>query len=108
MRGPLRMRALTEEEERVISKLVRSRTAAVRLVHRVKIIHLASQGETIPQIMKQLEMTERIVRKWWKRLEAQGLAGLEDAPVQERLRAILPRTKPVCLRQRSRDPKTWA
>jgi transposase len=41
---------------------------------------LASQGETIPQIMKQLEMTERIVRKWWKRFEAQGLAGLEDAP----------------------------
>ncbi len=25
-------------------------------------------------------MTERIVRKWWKRFEVQGLAGLEDAP----------------------------
>ena len=25
-------------------------------------------------------MTERIVRKWWKRFEQQGLTGLEDAP----------------------------
>src|SRR5215469_4858839 len=80
MRGPLRMRPLTEEEERVITKLVRSRTASVRLVQRASIIHLASQGHTIPQIMRELTMTERIVRKWWKRFEAQGLAGLEDAP----------------------------
>jgi hypothetical protein len=42
MRGPLRMRALSEEEERVISKLVRSHTASVRLAQRAKIIHLAS------------------------------------------------------------------
>ncbi len=80
MRGPLRMRALTEEEERVITKLARSRTASVRLVQRAKIIQLAKEGHTIPQIMQQLGMTERIVRKWWKRFEQQGLAGLEDAP----------------------------
>jgi transposase len=80
MRGPLRMRLLTEEEERVITKLARSRTASVRLAQRAKIIRLASQGQTIPQIMQQLGMTERIVRKWWKRFEQQGLAGLEDAP----------------------------
>jgi transposase len=80
MRGPLRMRALTEEEERVISKLVRSRTASVRLVQRARIIALAKEGYTIPQIMAKLEMTERIVRKWWKRFEQQGLSGLEDAP----------------------------
>jgi transposase len=80
MRGPLRMRALTEEEERVITKLARSRTASVRLAQRAKIIQLARGGQTIPQIMQQLDMSERIVRKWWKRFEQQGLAGLEDAP----------------------------
>lgn len=80
MYPPLRLRPLTEEEQRVIKKLATSQTASVRLVHRAKVIHLASQGETIPQIMKQLQMSERIVRKWWKRFEAQGLAGLEDAP----------------------------
>ena len=80
MRQPLRLRELTEEEERVIKKLAHSQTASARLVERAKIIQLASQGQTIPRIMEQLHMTERIVRKWWKRFEGQGLAGLEDAP----------------------------
>ena len=38
MRGPLRLRPLSEEEERVISKLARSRTASARLVQRASII----------------------------------------------------------------------
>jgi transposase len=76
----LRLRPLPEEEQRVIKKLATSQTASVRLVQRAKVIHLASQGQTIPRIMEQLQMTERIVRKWWKRFEQQGLPGLEDAP----------------------------
>ena len=80
MRGPLRLRPLTEEEERVIRKLAHSRTASARLVQRAKIIELASQGQTIPQVMHQLHLSEQLVRKWWKRFEQQGLAGLEDAP----------------------------
>jgi transposase len=80
MRGPLRLRALSEEEERVIKKLAHSRTASARLVQRAQIIKLATQGCTIPQIMQQLHLSEPMVRKWWKRFEQQGLAGLEDAP----------------------------
>jgi transposase len=80
MRGPLRLRALNEEEERVISKLAHSRTASARLVQRAKIIALAKEGATIPQIMHQLHLSEHMVRKWWKRFEQRGLAGLEDAP----------------------------
>jgi transposase len=80
MRGPLRLRQLTSEEERVISKLARSQSASKRLVERAKIIALAKEGRTIPQIMQQLHLSEHMVRKWWKRFEQQGLAGLEDAP----------------------------
>ncbi|HEX9133633.1 MAG TPA: helix-turn-helix domain-containing protein [Ktedonobacteraceae bacterium] len=80
MRGPLRLRALSAEEERVIKKLSRSRIASARLVQRAKIIELAKEGHTIPQIMQQLHLSEHMVRKWWKRFEQQGLAGLEDAP----------------------------
>jgi len=80
MRGPLRLRALNEEEERVIRKLAHSRTASARLVQRAKIIELAKEGRTIPQIMQQLHLSEHMVRKWWKRFEQQGPAGLEDAP----------------------------
>ncbi len=80
MRGPLRLRTLSETEERVIRKLAHSRTASARLVQRAKIIEAAKEGRTIPQIMYQLHLSEHMVRKWWKRFEAQGLAGLEDAP----------------------------
>jgi transposase len=80
MRAPLQLRALTEEEERVIGKLVRSQTASVRLVQRARIVQLASQGKTIPQITAQLGYAPNVVRKWFKRFAAQGLAGLEDAP----------------------------
>jgi transposase len=80
MRGPLRLRPLTEEEERVISKLARSQSASKRLVERAKIIQLAKEGQTIPQIAEAMGLTEKTVRKWWKRFEQQGLAGLEDAP----------------------------
>jgi hypothetical protein len=48
------MRRLNEEEERVIGKLARSQSASKRLVERAKIIQLANEGVTIPQIMRQL------------------------------------------------------
>src|SRR5437667_6541088 len=80
MQTPLRMRELTKEEEQVIKKLAHSRTASARLVERAKIIELASFGQTIPQVIQQLHLSEHMVRKWWKRFEEQGLAGLEDAP----------------------------
>src|SRR5260221_6932128 len=80
MRGPLRLRPLTSEEERVIRKLARSQSASKRLVERAKINELGKEGQTIPQIMQQLHLSEHMVRKWWKRFEQQGLVGLEDAP----------------------------
>jgi transposase len=80
MHAALRLRALTDEEVRVITKLVRSQTASVRLVQRAKIVFLASQGQTIPQITVELECAPNVVRKWFKRFDAQGLAGLDDAP----------------------------
>jgi transposase len=80
MRTPLRVRAFTPEEKRVITKLARSQTASVRLVERAKILHLASEGQTVPQIAEAMGLHEKTVRKWLKRFEQDGLAGLEDAP----------------------------
>ena len=80
MSSQLRLRALSDEEARIIGKLVRSQTASVRLVQRAKIVQLASQGQTIPQITTELGCAPNVVRKWFKRFSAQGLAGLEDAP----------------------------
>ncbi len=80
MRAPLQLRPLNDEETRVIRKLAHSHTASVRLVERAKIIQLASEGKTIPQIIDELTLASNTVRKWFKRFEEQGLAGLEDEP----------------------------
>lgn len=80
MGRPLRLRALTDEEARVIAKLVRSQTASVRLVQRAKIVQVASQGKTIAEITAELGCASNVVRKWFKRFSEQGLAGLNDAP----------------------------
>lgn len=80
MRTTLRVRAFTSEEKRVITKLARSQTASVRLVERAKILQLGSEGQTVPQIAQTQGINEKTVRKWFKRFEQEGLAGLEDAP----------------------------
>jgi transposase len=80
MKPPRRLRPLSEEEGRVIKELARSQTASIRLVQRARIIELASQGKTIPQIIAQVGCAPNVVRKWFKRFSEQGLAGLEDAP----------------------------
>jgi transposase len=80
MGRPLRLRALTDDEARVIAKLVRSQTASVRLVQRAKIVQVASQGKTIAEITAELGCASNVVRKWFKRFSEQGLAGLNDAP----------------------------
>jgi transposase len=80
MRQPLKLRALTAEEEGVIHTLVRSRVASVRLVERAKIIEQASCGRSIPHIAQSMQLNEKTIRKWFKRFGEQGLAGLEDAP----------------------------
>ena len=80
MRTPLCLRPFTPEEKRVIAKLSRSQTASARLVERAKMLQLGSEGQTVPQIAEVLGLNEKTIRKWFKRFEQQGLAGLEDAP----------------------------
>jgi transposase len=80
MRQPLKLRALTAEEEQMIHTLARSRVASVRLVERAKIIEQASLGKTIKEITVLLHLKDATVRKWFKRFSEQGVAGLEDAP----------------------------
>lgn len=76
----LRLREMTEEESESIKRLAHSRTEPARRVERARIIRLASQGERVPIIAKQLHMLESTVRLWLKRFNEQGLAGLEDLP----------------------------
>jgi transposase len=76
----LRLRALTGEEAAAIKRQAQSRTAAARAVERARIIWLASRGERVAAIARQLDITEATARLWLKRFNTEGLAGLADRP----------------------------
>jgi transposase len=76
----LRLRALTEEERRTLERLVHARATPVGKLKRAQIIWLASQGHAAPAIAQQVQVGADMVRLRLKRFNAQGLAGLEEAP----------------------------
>jgi transposase len=76
----LQVRALTDAEQRQLRHLSQSRTGAVRDVERARIILQSSQGQRVPAIAQTLDLCEPTVRVWIKRFNAQGIAGLADAP----------------------------
>ncbi|MGI8554057.1 MAG: helix-turn-helix domain-containing protein, partial [Dehalococcoidia bacterium] len=63
-----------------VERLVRSRTAPVRLVERVRLIALAMQGQAVPTIAEQEHCSQETVRLWIKRFNEDGLDGLADKP----------------------------
>jgi transposase len=76
----LKLRRLSAAEDQEIARLTRSRTAPVRLVERARVIAHAQQGERLPDVATALGVEVRMVRRWVRRFNAEGLAGLADAP----------------------------
>lgn len=76
----LRLRPLTPDEHKTITRWRHSRTEAARLVERARMIWLASQGWHVPAIAAELRLHEQTVRTWLTRFNAAGLDGLRDAP----------------------------
>ncbi len=76
----LHVRALTPEEQASLRRLAHSRTEPARLVERARIIWLSSQGQRVPAIATALRLTPATLRRWLKRFNAHGVAGLRDQP----------------------------
>jgi transposase len=76
----LTLRPLTDDETHAIDRLAHSRTEPARTVERARIIWRAHQGARVPAIARALGITETTVRLWLKRFNAEGVAGLKDAP----------------------------
>jgi transposase len=76
----LTLRPLTDEESRTVERLAHSRTEPARAVERARIVCEARRGARVPAIARALGITEATVRTWLKRFNAQGVAGLADAP----------------------------
>lgn len=76
----LTVRAVTADEAETLERLARSRTAPARTVERAQIVWQAHQGARVPVIAGRLDIGEATVRRWLRRFNACGLAGLADAP----------------------------
>lgn len=73
------LRPLTTEEETTIGRLARSRTDPARTVERARIVQRAGQGQRVPTIAHELGIAMETVRRWLRRFNAEGVAGLTDA-----------------------------
>lgn len=80
MRAPIQVRDIPPEELSELETLFRQ-TKDVRIRERTQIILLAAeQGLTAPQICTIVRRNDQTVRNWIRRFNAEGIAGLYDAP----------------------------
>ena len=85
MREPLEISPLTAEEVEVLDTLYRS-TKDVRVRTRAHIILLAGEQRMIASaIARIVRCDDQTVRNWFKRWMAEGIEGLKDRPMPERL-----------------------
>jgi transposase len=79
---PNRVRVLTipDSDRAELERRARSKGAPARVVERARIVLLAADGLTGPQIAERAGCTEPTVVKWRRQYAQSGLAGLEDAP----------------------------
>ncbi len=77
-----RVRVLTvpDNDRAELERRARDRAAPARAAERARIVQLATDGLTGPQIAERVGCTEPTVIKWRRQYAGEGLAGLEDAP----------------------------
>jgi transposase len=75
---PLRVRAMSAEEEQALREVAHSRTAEARLRDRARICWLSHQGQRVAAIQSALGIADGTVRLWITRFNAGGLDGLRD------------------------------
>jgi transposase len=80
------VRHLGDEERDAIQKLLRSRSVPAGIYQRALMVHWSSQGETPSQIANRLGHKFDNVRKWIRRFNEEGLAGLRERPGRGRKR----------------------
>src|SRR5512143_1891936 len=78
---PNRVRILTvpDADRAELERRARDRGAPARVAERARIVLLAGDGLTGPQIAARVGCTEPTVVKWRRQYDEHGLAGLEDA-----------------------------
>jgi transposase len=76
----LQVRAMTAEETATLERWSRARSGPVRLRDRALVLQWSHLGWWVSDIARFVGVSTRTVRLWITRFNAQGLAGLQDAP----------------------------
>jgi transposase len=76
----IQIREMTEEEQRVLTRLSTSRKAEAALVKRASMIRRYYAGESCGQIGRDLLVEDETVSRWVHRFVDGGLDGLRDHP----------------------------
>jgi len=76
----LMLRPLTEAETHALRVLAHGQKAEARLRDRARICWLSHTGRRISEILAIVGVNDKTVRRWISRFNAQGVAGLTDAP----------------------------
>lgn len=69
---------LDDTQRRALRQMTRQ--AVGRVAERARVVLLSAQGRSVPEIARLMECHETRVRHWLKAYQAQGSAGLYDAP----------------------------
>jgi transposase len=80
MPNRVRMLVVPQADRVKLEQRARNRGAPARVAERARIVLLAADGLTGPQIAERVGCTEPTVIKWRRQYAEDGLAGLEDAP----------------------------
>jgi transposase len=102
----LRVRAMSEDEVQILKRWARTRTGAVRLAERARLLLWARQGWRVSDLVHMLGLSDPTVRSWIKRFNAHGVAGLKDAPRSGRPPTYTPEQVVEVLAAALTDPKT--
>lgn len=103
MGKPLRARKLADEEERRLRSMSLSKDFTNRM--RASIVLESSKGLRVSEIANELHMNKHTVRLWIKRLNDEGMPGLESKPIPGRPPTITEEEKDQIVRIALNSPR---
>lgn len=71
---------IAADDQAELDRIVRSRTAEVRVVERAQIVLCAAEGRSAAEIGRLVGCSTNTAQKWRARYEQDGIAGLRDLP----------------------------
>ena len=97
------VRTLTDDELQELKRMTRQ--AIGRVAQRAQMVLLSAQRRTVPEIARIYAVESKTVRKWLRRFDAEGPAGLCDEPRSGRPRKLTDGVRTKLVEMVQQDPE---